>query len=90
MFDTTLTDRQGRVDRLQIAGIIGLMLLGAAFVFSATRDSDSALLYNQVWFRQVVWYGVGLGSAALLCLVDYHTLARWSFVFYWVIIVLLI
>jgi rod shape determining protein RodA len=30
----------------------------------------------------MVWYALGLGAGAALCLVDYHTLARWSLVAY--------
>jgi rod shape determining protein RodA len=90
MFDANLNEPQHRIDRLQLFGLIGLMLLGAAFVFSATRDSETALLYNQMWFRQVIWYALGLGAAIVMCLVDYHTLARWSFVIYWAMIILLI
>ena len=72
-------------DRLQIAALVGLMLIGAAFVYSATMVSDvTATLpwYEQTWVRQIVWYGLGIGAAAALCLVDYHTLARWSYVAY--------
>ena len=90
MFDADLNEPQLRIDRLQLFGLIGLMLLGTAFVFSATRDSDAPLIYNQYWFRQVVWYALGLAAAVVLCLVDYHTLARWSFVIYWGMIILLV
>jgi len=38
----------------------------------------------------LIWYGVGLGVAVGVCLVDYHTLARWSYVGYWGTILLLI
>jgi cell division protein FtsW (lipid II flippase) len=81
-----LNESAPRLDRLQIAAILGLMLVGVAFVFSATTagDSSSTLpLINQSWFRQVVWYGIGIGAATLVCFVDYHTLARWSFIAYW-------
>ena len=80
-------------DRLQIAALVGLMFIGAAFVFSATMVNDIELdkaWYAQVWFRQVIWYALGLGIAAALCLVDYHTLARWSFVAYWLMILCLV
>ena len=69
------------------------MLLGAAFVYSATIANLSFSLlpwHDQSWVRQIVWYGLGLGAAAALCLVDYHTLARWSYVAYWATILLLI
>src|SRR5207245_2946970 len=39
---------------------------------------------------QGVWYVVGLSAAALICLVDYHILARWSLVAYWATILSLL
>ena len=33
--------------------------------------------------RQIIWYVLGIGAGAAICLVEYHTLARWSFVAYW-------
>src|SRR6516164_864562 len=93
MFETTLTEHHSRLDRLQMAALCGLMLLGAAFVYSATMAGEaaaSAPWFNQSWFRQIVWYVLGLGCAAGVCLVDYRVLARWSFVFYWATILLLV
>jgi len=90
MFDATLTDRQGRLDRLHIAALFGLMFLGVAFVYSATMTSDAARSlpwYHQGWIRQIIWYALGIGAATTLCFVDYHTLARWSFVAYWISII---
>jgi rod shape determining protein RodA len=75
-----------RIDRLQLAAVFGLMLVGLAFVFSATMVSESAAaqpLVKQLWFRQGFWYASGLGAAVVLCLVDYHTLARWAGIAYW-------
>ena len=45
---------------------------------------------DQIWLRQIIWYALGLGAAAAICLVDYHTLARWSFVAYWAMILCLV
>ena len=59
MFDVITSDQQPRIDRLQLAALCGLMLLGAAFVYSATMASglSSAVpLYDQMWFRQIIWY----------------------------------
>jgi rod shape determining protein RodA len=92
MFSTGTTPREP-FDRLQIAALVGLMLVGTAFVFSATMVSDEAAAlpwYGQTWVRQIVWYVLGGGVAAALCVVDYHTLARWSFVAYWAMIICLI
>ena len=93
MFDIDLQHHESRVDRLQIAALCGLMLLGALFVYSATMVSESAQLapwYSQGWFRQIVWYILGTGVAAAVCCVDYHTLARWSMIAYWATVFLLV
>lgn len=95
-----------RVDRLQLAAVAGLMLLGALFVYSATmvnaplgvwqelRENGFThwlgWLSGQLFFRQLVWYGVGIAAAAVLWWADYRTLTRWSLVIYWASIVLLV
>ena len=85
MFDETLNERQAHVDRLQLVAVAGLMLLGLAFVYSATaagQAEGATPLLRQAWFRQLVWYGLGSVAAAAIAFVDYHTLARWSVVAY--------
>jgi rod shape determining protein RodA len=92
MFEPDLNEHQRRLDRLQVAAVLALMVLSAAFVYSATMVSaaaSAAPLYNQIWFRQVVWSALGMGAAAGVCFIEYHTLARWSFVAYWATILLL-
>src|SRR6266496_1099898 len=86
MFDATFNEHHGRLDRLQIAALAGLMLLGLLFVYSATMVSESARAlpwYDQTWVRQLVWYMLGIGLATVVCLLDYHTLARWAMMAYW-------
>jgi rod shape determining protein RodA len=93
MFDADLNERQSRIDRVQLVALFGLMALGATFVYSATMVSESARLapwYTQSWFRQIVWYALGTGVAAVICCVDYHTLARWSMVAYWTAVLMLV
>ena len=71
-------------DKLQIMALLGLMFIGAAFVYSATMVTPAEaekVWYAQTWFRQVVWYLMGTGAAVTICFVDYYTLARWSYVF---------
>ena len=82
-----------KFDKLQFIALAGLMFLGAAFVYSATMANDSAGLlawYQQAWVRQIFWYVAGTGAVVAICVVDYHTLARWSFVAYWAMILCLI
>ncbi|HEY9508802.1 MAG TPA: rod shape-determining protein RodA [Verrucomicrobiae bacterium] len=93
MFDPILNERQPRIDKLQLAAIAGLMFLGAAFIYSATMVSENVRelpLYNQTWFRQVIWYVFGMSAATGLCLLDYRVFTRWSIVIYWASILLLI
>ena len=92
MVDPSINERGGRLDKLQLIALACLMLIGTAFVFSATANSDDAdrAWYSQMWFHQIVWYVLGIGAAAVVCLVEYHTLARWSFVGYWIMIICLI
>jgi len=88
---TTLLNQEHheRFDRLQLVALAGLMLIGTAFVYSATMANPAMAAlpwYDQAWLRQLVWYALGIGAGAALCVLDYHTLTRWSFVAYWVAI----
>jgi rod shape determining protein RodA len=90
--DKPLNERHNRPDRLQLAALAGLLFLGAVFVFSATTANQSSALpwHDQTWVRQIIWYALGLGAGTALCLVDYHTLARCSFVAYGATIICLV
>ena len=77
---------------MQLLALSLLMAIGVAFIFSATSTGGfvGAKWYNQVFVRQIIWCVVGFIGAVVMCLVDYHVLARWSFVGYWGAIFLLI
>ncbi len=90
MFEPTLNAPKSRVDWQLLLALFGLMIVGTAFIYSARPGSDLTPWYGQFFLRQVVWYLLGTGVAAALCLVDYRILARWSVVGYWAMIVLLI
>ena len=93
MPNDTLNEREPKLDRLLLIALLGLMVIGTLFVFSATMASPleaQKMWFAQTWFKQIVWYALGFGVAATLCLVDYHTLARWSFVAYWATILCLV
>jgi rod shape determining protein RodA len=87
MYDSELKEHRSDYDWPLAAAVLGLMFLGTAFIFSAT-ESQPAL--RQTYLHQVLWYGLGLGAAAAACYFEYGTLARWSAVFYWSSIVLLL
>ena len=93
MFNRSQTERPSRVDVLQLLAVLGLMIISVLFVYSATTASDPAgplAWYKQAAFRQIIWFALGVGAAATVCFVDYHVLARWSFVAYWLTILGLI
>ena len=71
---------------LQLLAVLGLMVISVLFVYSATTANESGggiAWYRQVAFRQIIWFVLGAGAAAAICFVDYHVLARWSLVAYW-------
>ncbi|MGA2785893.1 MAG: rod shape-determining protein RodA [Verrucomicrobiota bacterium] len=93
MLNNPINEPYAKIDRLQLVVLAGLMFIGAAFVYSATMVSPMEATkswYGQTWFHQLIWYGLGIGIGAVLCLPDYHTLARWSFVAYWATIICLV
>ncbi|HXP61437.1 MAG TPA: FtsW/RodA/SpoVE family cell cycle protein, partial [Dongiaceae bacterium] len=88
-----LNERPPRLDRLQLAALAALMLVGTAFIYSARLAIEStaaAPWYGQNWFRQIVWYVLGAGAGVASCLVDYRVQARWALVIYWVTILPLV
>ncbi|MGO9480062.1 MAG: FtsW/RodA/SpoVE family cell cycle protein, partial [Limisphaerales bacterium] len=93
MINTPINEPHARIDRLQLAVLAGLMLIGTMFVYSATMANAAEALkpwYSQTWFHQMVWYALGLGAGVALCLPDYHSLSRWSLMVYWATIFCLV
>ncbi len=92
MVDPSINEHGGKLDKLQLTALAGLMFLGAAFVYSATVRTQSSTLpwFDWMWLRQILWYVIGVGAAAAMCLMDYHKLARWSLVVYWATILCLV
>jgi rod shape determining protein RodA len=93
MVDPSINEHRRRLDRLQLVALAALMFIGAAFIYSATMvDPVQAekSWFGQIWIHQIIWYALGIGAGAALCLVDYHTLARWAFVAYVVTIFCLV
>ncbi len=85
-------ERQSRLDGLQLGAVLALIVLSVAFVFSATPHevSASTAWYRQTFFRQIVWFTVGLGAAAAVCILDYRSISRWAYVGYWLSILSLV
>ena len=86
-------DSQSALDGLQLAAVLALLALSVAFVFSATAGGEagaSLAWWRHTYVRQIVWFVLGLGAAAGVCMVDYHAFSRWALVFYWVSILSLV
>lgn len=92
MTDIINNERPSRIDRPQLIAVLLLMLLSIAFVYSATYLNESAVthFYRQTFFKQFIWFALGIAAAAAVCTVDYHVLCRWSYVAYWASILILI
>ena len=87
------TARDTRIEWSLWLAVLGLILIGVAFIYSATGDADAAA--NLPWWRyratgHILACLVGFGAIFALCLVDYGRLARWSLVAYWASIALLL
>ena len=83
MYEPQLNERRSESDWPLAAAALGLMIIGAAFIFSATGS-------RTLYLHQVLWYVLGVVAAGAACYFEYGTLARWSAVFYWGTMLLLL
>src|ERR1043166_4987067 len=93
MFDASLKQRHSRIEWPMLIALAGLMVLGVLFIYSATMANEYTNLlpwYKQSYFKQIIWYELGIAAAVIVCLIDYHTLARWSLIAYWSTILMLV
>jgi rod shape determining protein RodA len=90
MYESNLNEKKSDFDWPLPAATLGLMIIGAAFVYSATSGHVPTAWYHAEYVRQILWYVVGVGAAIALCTVDYGRITRWSALYYWGSIVALI
>src|ERR1700710_586047 len=92
MFAIPTTERQSRMEWLQLLGLLGLMLVGVLFIYSATlaQQANSIPWYRERFFMQIVWFAGGIFAAVVICLIDYRTLTRFSLVAYWLTVIALV
>jgi rod shape determining protein RodA len=99
MIPTTIKENRTRLDGLQLAAVAGLIVIGSVFVYSATMVGEPAGLWqqyhenrlvdflgwltHQLFFRQIMWYALGVAAAVALGVVHYQVLSRWALVAYW-------
>jgi rod shape determining protein RodA len=88
-----LNERQPVVDWLLLGAVGLLLVIGLAFIYSATLGSEalrSLPFYQQHHFKQAVWCALGAALAIGACAVPYPRLLRFALVGYWGCILLLI
>ncbi len=88
-----LNERYQRVDWTLMVAVVLLMLIGGAFIYSATLADPvmrDASFFKQLHVKQVIWYSLGIAAAVGVCFLPYHAFARWSVVAYWGAIILLV
>ncbi len=93
MLQANQSERRLPMDWPMLLALLGLMALGVAFIYSARLASETVLLsplMQQYFFKQIIWYALGLAALYAVSLIDYRILARWSFVAYWAAIILLV
>ena len=92
MFDPRLNEKKSDFDWPLHVATLGLMLIGTAFIFSATARhvTRTVAWYQEDYVRQIIWYALGLGAAAVLCTVEYGRVTRWAALYYWGSIVVLV
>ncbi len=93
MYETPLNERKSFLDWPLVLALLGLMVVGTAFIYSASFANESArtlVWFKQLYAKQLIWYTLGVGFASGLCFLNYRTLCRWSIVGYWVTILFLI
>ncbi len=76
-----------------LLAVVGLLSIGAVFIYSATSGrllGAGVEWYNERYVRQLFAGMLGLILAVGICFVDYRIIARWSLVIYWISIALLL
>lgn len=86
MYEADLTKKEPKMEWLMLAAITGLMVIGIAFIYSASTASDPN---SNFWLKQAIAYGLGIVLAAGLCCFRYESISRFAVVGYWISILLL-
>lgn len=90
---TNLREFLAGFDWMLILALVGLMIFGAAYIYSATMVNAPPAgtgIFAQRWFRQVIWYAGGLVCAGLVAAISYNRITSYALVFYWATIICLV
>lgn len=88
----TSTPKRIPVDWTIMLAVVGLMILGVMFIYSArlSREGLDMAFTNRLAFRQLIWYVIGAGAMTAMCMTDYRIMSRYSYVAYWASILALL
>lgn len=89
---TFQTKKRITIDYATMAAVVALMVLGVMFIYSARLSVEGMekAFIKRLAFKQILWYGIGLGAMALVCMTDYRIMARYSNLAYWASIISLV
>jgi rod shape determining protein RodA len=90
MYELSLNQKRPGPDWPLALALVGLMLVGLAFIYSAKSGNEGVAWYNQFYARQLLWYVAGTIAAVVVCLIDYRYLTRYATLAYWLTIFLLV
>ena len=79
----------GRLEWSLLLASVGLVLIGAAFIYSATSSRfsiEATSWFQERYVNQFLAAGLGLVLAVVISLIDYRIIARWSMALYWLAI----
>jgi len=74
------------VDYLTLAATLFLVGMSAISVYSATYDAGASV----VFYRQLMWIGIGLLAMMIIMFVPFRTIQQWSYPAYWISVAMLI
>ncbi|MFH1562110.1 MAG: rod shape-determining protein RodA [Nitrospirota bacterium] len=73
-------------DYVLFMGIILIVFLGILIIYSATQSLEG----NVLWYKQAMWFGIGLLGLMSTVLFDYQLLGKYSRIIYILVIFLLV
>lgn len=87
MIDRMLDERRLDGFDLQFIAIVAAILgLGVASIYSVTYTQTGGLAF---YIKQLMWIGLGAIAFVVMWVVDYHKIARLSYLLYGIVLVLL-
>ncbi len=88
MIDRMLDDRRlDGFDLRFLAVVVAILSLGVVTIYSVTYTQGGTLAF---YLKQLMWVGLGGAAFVVMWVVDYHKIARLSYVLYGIILVLLL